>query len=90
MACICASTLERWELASGTPNQRIDPATAAEILRGCDLASTTSVTPHHHYSEERIDDSKYVCRTCGSVWKDRVFSSAEDGSNPRSYFTPWR
>lgn len=84
--CICAATLEAWERA--TPNRRIDSATAAEILRGCELVSTASVPAHHHYSEERIDDSTYECRSCRAAWTNRVFSDAVDGSNPRGYFMP--
>jgi hypothetical protein len=86
--CLCAATREVWDAESGRSNWRVDAATAAEIMSGSDPVASSSVTPHPHYSEERIDDTRYVCRSCGSAWKNRVFSSAIDGSSPRAYFTP--
>ena len=87
--CICAQTLEAWTRGQSTPNYRIDEATAAAILRGCDLKQTSSVIPHHHYSDENIDDERHECRACGTSWKNRIFTHVMNASDKRSYFSPW-
>ena len=86
-SCLCASTRDAWDVENGKTNPRIDPATAAKIIAGCDRVSSSAVPSHHHYSESVIRDAKYLCRTCSSPWNERTFVDFP-GAEPRLIFTP--